>query len=184
MLSDFAIRGKLSCRRNMKIFTGFAFTEEPITHLKDRGFSFYVDKKNMIHGYQSFFAILKNDFGFEIRKIIEEQEYLKFIATDSFKPLEAIQDIENPFRQHANTVSQFKASISATSLSSLPDLGPMKIYFQIRKASDLWALWIECDDFSVFTRVAKPDQIFDWNGQKTALIHLAPNCFDLLVTQK
>lgn len=165
----------------MKIFTGFSFTEEPISHLKERGFSFQTDMRKQKNGYQSFFATFKNQSAFEIREILEEEEYLKFSAIKSFKPLSLTSETEMPFVAHANTVSELKQCVTA---DSIPELGEMKKYFQIRKTSPLWALWLECGDFSTFTKYARPDQVFEWDGQQTALIHLGPNCFDLLVTQK
>lgn len=164
----------------MKIFTGYAFTEEPILHLKEKGFVFHKIENTEKHGYQSYVAAFANDVGFEIREILEEEEYLKFNPVKSFKPTQTTQNIQIPVQKHLNTVISFLGLVDTETTTNYNEITN---YFKIRKASNLWALRLECQNFKLFNDVSKPDRTFDLNGQTAALIHLGPNCFDLLVTQ-
>jgi hypothetical protein len=161
-------------------YIGFAFTEEPILRLKQKGFTLFEKENTKKNGYKSFSAIFSNQSSFEVREIIEEQDYLKFHSVESFKPLVATEQISEPFRGHANSVTKFRQLVDST---SVPEDREIHLYFKLRKATPLWALWLECDNFTAFNELAKPDHLFDFDGKKAALIHLGPNCFDLLITQ-
>lgn len=164
----------------MKIFTGFVFTEGPIRDLERKGFSFSKDESDLNRGYRSFRAALSDSVQMEIREILDEKLYLQSYQVEHFEP--HMISMDGPVKKavHANTVSGFESSVTASLLKP----GELRTYFEIRKPFPLWALELTCGDFSKFCQVARPDRIFQLQGCAKALIHMGPNCFDFLVREE
>ena len=69
----------------------------------------------------------------------------------------------------------------ALTASTSINLGSLGEFLKTRKVSSLWALWLECKDFSRFMAAAKPDRTFTLNGREAALIHMGPFTWGLVV---
>lgn len=162
----------------MNAFVGFVFTETPLVDLEHRGFSFRRDESSMPLGFRSFRFAFGDGTQFEIREILDERLYLKTFQVEHFEPFVGPSDGPAPVVDSANTVEGFCHLINSQSIEP----SELRTFLEIRKVFPIWALWLRCRDFAKFCQVARPDRIFQWKGRSMALIHLGPNCFDLLVS--
>lgn len=158
------------------IYIGYAFTAEPVINLSKRGFAFHLNPK--IQGCKDQLVIFNDFKGFSIREVVDEGEYFKLNSVKNFNPVVISNNPEGIFIEHSNTASQILKHLTEQNLES----GDLKSYLAIRKRFEIWALHLGCIDFRKFVEVAKPDRIFSLNNNDAALIHLGPNCFDLVVT--
>ncbi len=167
----------------MQKAVGFSFTDSPVENLRHQGFLFHQEDQTRENGYISFTCYLDENSsslqGFEIREILEEAKYLEKHDIKSFQPF--LESIEKTLVSQScpNTVSMVQQILLESDISN-PEL---KLYLQSRKRSRILALWLRCQNLAAFEKLSQPDEIFEWNGARAALIHLGPNCFDILVTQ-
>ncbi|MGZ5278421.1 MAG: hypothetical protein ACXWC9_00665 [Pseudobdellovibrionaceae bacterium] len=167
----------------MKVALGYAFTEIPIEGLRRKGFRLDWIEPSPHPSFRSAICFLRflngESTAFEIREILDEREYIRWSGEEKFEPKwiessETQLKIENP-----NTTDILVRSWSqGQELSNEADL-----FFRIRKKFTLYALELNCRSFDVFAKLADPDAIWNWQGRRCGLIHLGPNCFDLLVTE-
>lgn len=164
----------------MNTFTGFIFTKWPLEDLHERGFRFQAGPHSLEDGYLTFSVLFPDQSSFQIREVLEEQLYKKANQIERFEPsLLPLSIAVDPLSQ-SNSLLGVKEAIGENHFEDCD----LMTYLKIRKPFPLWALWMECENFEQFCKVAKPDRIFTWKGQEVALVHLGPNCFDFIVTQK
>jgi hypothetical protein len=162
----------------VKNYVGFVFTDAPLKDLVERGFAFQQVELGADKGYRSFVCRFPNATQFELREILDEQSYLASFRVDHFQPF--IEELALPAvqaSQNENSVSEILGNLSSLNLNS----GELRSYLDIRKSFPLWAVEMKCEDFSLFCQRARPDRIFHSEGRSLALIHLGPNCFDLII---
>jgi hypothetical protein len=155
---------------------GYVFTDSLIKALTKFGFAFAKKETPANSGYASYQLPLQNGT-LEIREILDEDLYCTFAQKKNLLPFfESTQITEAP-RECSNTVFSLKEIITQHDLKN-KELIP---YFKIRKESDFAAVLLEAKSLDSLIATKRVDQIFDFEGKKTALIHLNPACFDLLV---
>ena len=76
-----------------------------------------------------------------------------------------------------NSIHRVTGTLGPTDISN----EDLRTYLQIRKSFDFWAVCLECQNFLIFEKLARPDRVFEDRGRKIGLIHLGPNCFDFFV---
>lgn len=161
------------------MFVGFAFTEWPIHNLQERGFQFHKDQRGLEQGYGSFTAVLPDLSSFQIRQVHNEESYTAFHHNEHFAPLILEEDFSlNPLKQD-NSVLGIRGFLNSSQMKPCE----LRTYLEVRKPFPISALWLKCLDIELFQQRARPDRVFQFEGQKAALIHLGPNCFDLLISQ-
>lgn len=165
----------------MKIFVGFAFTNEPVSELRSRGFTVETTSGEPSQGYIAHYLKFTSAMLVEIRQIIDEDLYLEHHSIKHFAPFtQESSSILSGESVHPNGVFAIEQDYSE---KNIPD-SQLCTFFQIRKQFSPWALLLECKDLKIFQKVARPDRMFQMaNGEFNALIHLGPNCFDFLVKQ-
>lgn len=155
---------------------GYVFTDSLIKALIKFGFSFAKKETPLDSGYISFQLPLQNGT-LEIREILDEDLYCTFSKKKNLLPFfESTSDTDPP-RECSNTVFSMRSIITQHDLKN-KELIP---YFRIRKESDFAAVLLEAKSLDILIATKRIDQIFEFEGKKTALIHLNPACFDLLV---
>jgi hypothetical protein len=168
---------------NVKRVIGIDFTDGIVDRLRKRGFTLNEVLPD-IHGFRAYFVHLEDpslDFGgFEIQIVTDEVEYLKYQKREHFFPfVKELSDVPVPDSSaiHNNTCFVFESVI--TSLQGLSR--DLAVYLGLKKNFQISCVVLRCRDFEEFCRIAAPDEYFDFAGEKAALIHLGPSCFDLLV---
>ncbi|MBN8540338.1 MAG: hypothetical protein J0L82_08130 [Deltaproteobacteria bacterium] len=168
----------------VKRVIGIDFTDGIVGRLRQRGFTL-AEVLPDIHGFRAYFVGLEDpsqDFGgFEIQIVTDEVEYLRYQKRDHFFPfvkeLPILPVNTDSNVVHVNTCFKFESVI--TSLQGLSR--DLAIYLGLKKNFQISCVVLRCRDFEEFCRSAAPDKYFDYAGEKAALIHLGPSCFDLLV---
>lgn len=155
---------------------GYVFTDSLIKALNKFGFAFTKTETPANSGYASFQLPLENGV-LEIREILDEDLYCAYSQKKNLLPFFEQAQTTEPSRECANTVFSFKAAITQHDLKNKELIQ----YFKIRKESDFAAVLLEARSLDSLLATKRVDQIFDFEGKKTALIHLNPACFDLLV---
>lgn len=155
---------------------GYVFTDSLIKALTQFGFAFSRAESPANSGYISFQLPLQNGT-LEIREVQDEDLYCTFSQKQNLLPFyEATHSLDTP-RECANTVFSLKSIITQHDLKNKELIQ----YFRIRKESDFAAVLLEAKSLESLLATKRVDQVFEFEGRKTALIHLNPACFDLMV---
>lgn len=183
MLSQLVANEKMSYVEAMTIAVGFAVTQEPILSLLHRGFALEQYQVPINHGYHRFVCPIGPSntglIGFEIREVLDEVAYLKAQPEHKLAPFLHIDSAAYPSATNPNSVTKIESQLGPEDFSE----HEISLFFRIRKTHIPWALWLRCQDLKIFEAAAKPDRIFKWKNRQAAVIHLGPNCFDLVVTE-
>lgn len=174
----------------MKTLIGIDFTETALRDLSERGFSYTRGEETLDQGYQRFFFPVADPggtfAGFEIHDVSDEEIYLKTFRLRHFEPFIGEAPPSGPTANklaHANGVDRWVSAVRIGEIRP-PE---MRQYFELRKRFVFCAILFECRDLQAFENLARPDRVFetgpDGAEQRTALIHLGPCCFDLLVRE-
>lgn len=171
--------------KEVKTYVGFIFTLFPIENLRQRGFQFEKHENHLTQGYRTFTLHLLDldcrPTEIQLRQIVDENLYLEFHKVKHFQPywIEDLSPLKltTKIRIQENSVHTLEGNLGPQNITD----GDLKIYFHLRKPFDLWALWLQCQNFLTFETKAKPDHLFNYEGKQVGLIHLGPSCFDLLI---
>ena len=172
----------------MKTVVGFSFTDSPVQHLTDLGFSFHGYEETLKYGYREFsccFESLNKQSSdpllhLEIREVIDEVVYFKFQSQKNFSPFIAEKNSLNKIDQHLNGA----IGVEEVLFSDIEN-SEMKKYFLLKKKYPLWAVWLKCRDLKKFENYDSDFfEVVEWRNQKALLIPMGPLCYDLLITEK
>lgn len=160
----------------MNCYLGYIFTEGPIIDLESRGFVLQKDNSNLQHGFRSFFLALGDSECIELREILDEDIYLRKYQLKYFEPtrlnMESRDLLMSDFEFHK---AIYKGDINSPDLSR---------YFAIRKEFPLWAIFVKNRNYDEFKKNVRADKIINDFGSEALLVHLGPNCFDIIVQKR
>ncbi len=165
----------------MKTFTGYIFTENPIHNLNSRGLAFQKIDRQQDLGCNLFLMSLENNALIEIREIIDEKLFLEKTKAHHFEPQIEIASDDLASKIKGATRPAFEFEWKDSIEKSMPLDADIYEYFLLRKEFPFWAIVLKTSQFEDLKKIARPDKVFNWKGQEALLIHLGPNCFDMLV---
>lgn len=167
----------------MGTYINYIFTQEPIKELSDRGFMIQSIDRSEDEGYISWQIIFQNDVVYELREILDEDIYLQKYKIKRFEPRFVSEKplLTFPAVTHPNGILGL---VDPSENARVLEEGPLRDYLKWRKPSLLKGLTFECRDLNYLNQVAHPEKKFSINEGSYSLIHLGPNCIDLIVRQR
>lgn len=169
----------------MKRAIGIDVTDHTVRVLREKGFSAIELPRDEARGYRGFFfpfalADGERGEGFEIHVVEDEEAYVKWAGLKHFFPYFREMPAVDASSDHANTA---EVLLGAADLSAL-ESSQLQEAMDLRKQFPLQALHLLCGNLQEFVAKAHPLHVYSTRMGETALIHLGPSCFDLLVSQK
>jgi len=140
------------------------------------------DDESLSKGYRGFYLPLFNSVVLELRQVIDEELYVKFSPLKGWKPF-FYSAAENPqfslpAEGHPNSVTSWRGVLE----SNDTEPGELRDFLAIRKEFPLWAIDLSCQSVESFKTLARPEFHFLYRNQNVDLIHLGPNCYDLVIS--
>ena len=164
---------------NLNIPCGYVFSEQPFTFLKECGFNLTTEdlpKQGCRRAFISLQDTNSKPTGLVFYEILDE----RLFHFENSKPHFSSENILYPGKPHHEN--------SAFSLidivdSSHPLSEPWMPYLTIRKYPGLLAVILACDNFAKARSLADFHKEFTFQGKNYGVIHLGPNCFDIILTE-
>lgn len=157
---------------------GYTFSDSMIKGLTKKGFKF-LNHASLHPSYKSHRIPFTNGY-LEIREVIDEASYCQWsglkVLNAEFQDLgsDVIQAVE-----HKNTAFRIADVIN----SQHPNYSKIQPHLKVVKDSHIKAVHLNCQAYSQFLEIYKPDIVFELDGRPACFIQLNPACFDLLVTE-
>jgi hypothetical protein len=166
----------------MGIYINYIFTSEPLRELKARGFFVHNLPPIESEGYIPSQIIFTDETIYELREILDEELYLKKFKIQRFEPraTEKTSFHSVKFVNHPNGIESL---VPQEENKAILENSNVRDYLKWRKPSPLKALTFSCKNLDHFKEVAHPEKQFQIDQETYLLIHLGPNCIDLLVRE-